>query len=165
MKYKNFILDIDGVLTDGKMIYSNKGKMLKTFGADDSDALKFLSEHLNISFITSDKRGFPISKKRISDMKFKVKLLHTKDRLTWIEKNFDLKKTIFMGDGIFDHIIMKKVGYAITVKNALQHVRKNANYITLCDGSDRAVAEASIHIAEKFLKIDFENIKELNFLN
>ena len=98
-------------------------------------------------------------------MKFKVKLLHTKDRLTWIEKNFDLKKTIFMGDGIFDHIIMKKVGYAITVKNALKHVRKNANYITLCDGSNRAVAEASIHIAEKFLKIDFENINELNFLN
>ncbi len=165
MKYKNFILDIDGVLTDGKMIYSNKGKILKTFGADDSDALKFLSKYLHISFITSDKRGFPISKKRISDMKFNVKLLNTKDRLTWIEKNFDLKQTIFMGDGIFDHIIMKKVGYAITVKNALQHVKKNANYITSCDGSDRAVAEASIHIVKKFFKINFEDITKLNFLN
>ena len=103
MKYKNFIFDIDGVLTDGKMIYSNKGKILKTFGADDSDALKFLRKYLHISFITSDKRGFSISKKRISDMKFNVKLLNTKDRLTWIEKNFDLKQTIFMGDGIFDH--------------------------------------------------------------
>ena len=69
-----------------------------------------------------------------------------------------------MGDGIFDHIIMKKVGYAITVKNALQHV-KNANYITSCDGSDRAVAEASIHIVKKFFKINFEDITKLNFLN
>ena len=98
-------------------------------------------------------------------MKFKVKLLSTKDRLDWIKKNFNLKTTVFMGDGIFDHIIMKKIGYSITVKNALNHVKKNANYVTTCEGSDRAVAEASIHLLKKFFKVNLENLKDFKFLN
>ena len=50
MKYKNFILDIDGVLTDGKMIYSNKGKILKTFGADDLRRFKIFEKIFTYKF-------------------------------------------------------------------------------------------------------------------
>ena len=71
-------------------------------------------------------------------MKFNVKLLNTKDRLTWIEKILTQTNN-FMGDGIFDHIIMKKVGYAIS-KNALQRIKKTQSLLS-CDGSDRTVAE------------------------
>ena len=38
---ENFILDLDGVLTDGKFYYSQDGKFLKAFGADDHDCLNF----------------------------------------------------------------------------------------------------------------------------
>ena len=74
MKYKrkriipiNFILDLDGVFTDGKFHYSEKGKILKVFGADDNDAIKILKKYLYIHVITADVRGLEISKKRIGD--------------------------------------------------------------------------------------------------
>ena len=37
----NFLLDVDGVLTDGTFYYNNKGKILKKFGAHDNDFFKF----------------------------------------------------------------------------------------------------------------------------
>ena len=54
----NFILDLDGVLTDGSFHYSIDGKVYKTFGPDDHDALKFLGKYLNIRVITADTLGF-----------------------------------------------------------------------------------------------------------
>ena len=42
MKPKIFVLDVDGVLTNGQFLYDQNGKSHKIFGADDSDALKLL---------------------------------------------------------------------------------------------------------------------------
>ena len=50
MKY-NFILDVDGVMTTGQFLYSEKGKIYKVFGAHDADGLKLLKSKLNIHFI------------------------------------------------------------------------------------------------------------------
>ena len=63
-KFKNLIIDIDGVMTDGKFYYSVDGKILKAFGADDHDALSILKKYMNIIFVTGDKKGFKISKKK-----------------------------------------------------------------------------------------------------
>tara|TARA_A100001015_G_C14945270_1_gene694369 strand:+ start:73 stop:609 length:537 start_codon:yes stop_codon:yes gene_type:complete len=150
---KNFILDVDGVMTDGKFYYSKEGKILKCFGADDNDALNILKPYLNIQFVSGDKKGFSITKKRISDdMKFPLELVSTIKRIDWIKKNFDTKSTIYMGDGIFDYLVMRDVGYSIATKNADENCKKYANFVTKRIGSDRAVAEACIHIANKFFK-------------
>ena len=58
-----FLCDVDGVLTDGKFYYSESGKIMKKFGADDNDALSLLDPYIKIQFISGDKRGFSISKK------------------------------------------------------------------------------------------------------
>ena len=62
---KYFICDVDGVMTNGQFFYSSKGKIMKIFGPHDSDGLKIIREFLKIIFVTADKRGFNISKKRI----------------------------------------------------------------------------------------------------
>ena len=73
-----FILDVDGVLTTGQFLYSVDGKVMKVFGADDNDGLSLLKAHLEIRFITGDKKGFPISKKRIvDDMGFQLEIVST----------------------------------------------------------------------------------------
>ncbi len=150
---KTFILDVDGVMTDGKFYYSNKGKIMKVFGADDNDALSLLSEYLEIQFLTGDKKGFPISKKRIKDdMGYKLSLVSTTKRLEWIKSKFDAKKVIYMGDGIFDHYVMQGVGYSIAPANADENARKFSNFITKRNGSERAVAEACLHIMKVFFK-------------
>lgn len=150
---RNFILDVDGVLTDGKTYYTLDGKFSKVFGPDDNDALCLLKDTLNIHFISGDKRGFGISKKRIvDDMKFPLDLVSTFDRVSWIEKNFGLKNTIYMGDGIFDSMVFDKVGYSIASANAFSETKKYADFITQTKGGEGAVAEACLHIMEKFFK-------------
>ncbi len=146
-----FILDVDGVMTDGKMYYTKNGKIMKIFGPDDHDALSLLAPHLFIQFVTGDHRGFEITHARIEkDMKKPLELVSTVKRIDWIRERWDPEKTIYMGDGIFDHYVFKKVGYAIATADADEYAKKTADFVTKRTGGQRAVAEASLHILEKF---------------
>lgn len=148
---KIFILDVDGVITSGQFIYSEAGKQMKIFGPDDNDALSLLKPYLGVRFITADEKGFSISHKRIKeDMKFELDLVSTIKRIDWIKDRYDPKDVIYMGDGIFDHYVMREVGYSIAPANSDKNAKSHANYVTDRSGGDRAVAEASIHILEKF---------------
>lgn len=148
-----FLLDVDGVMTTGQFIYSQKGKIFKIFGPHDSDGLKLLKNIINIEFLTADKRGFAISKKRISDdLGFKINLVDEKNRMEFIKKKYGLKNTIYMGDGIFDSYIFKKVKYAIAPKNARIEAKRNADFVTQSNSGEGAVLDASLHLMKKFLK-------------
>lgn len=150
-KPKVFIIDVDGVMTDGKLYYTIDGKIMKVFGPDDHDGLSILKPHIDIRFVTGDHRGFPISKKRIvTDMKMPLKLVSTINRIDWIKRKWDPKEVIYMGDGIFDHYVFKHVGYSIAPANAYSYAKQYAHHVTVRKGADRAVAEACFHILRKF---------------
>ena len=151
LKPKVFILDVDGVLTTGQFFYTNKGKEMKVFGPDDNDGLSLLTESLEIRFITGDKKGLEISKKRIvDDMGYKLDLVSTVKRTQWINENYPLNSVIYMGDGIFDHYVMKEVAYSIAPANADKNAKAYASFVTERAGGERAVAEACLHILERF---------------
>ena len=153
MTYKVFILDTDGVITTGQFFYTEEGKAMKVFGPDDNDALALLSPYLETRFVTGDEKGYPISKKRISDdMKFQLDLVSTIHRVEWIKQRYNLAEVIYMGDGIFDHYVMQKVGYSIAPANADKLTASQANYVTKRSGGDRAVAEACLHILKEFFE-------------
>jgi 3-deoxy-D-manno-octulosonate 8-phosphate phosphatase (KDO 8-P phosphatase) len=146
-----FILDVDGVMTTGHFLYSAEGKVMKIFGPDDNDGLSLLKTNLEIRFITGDKKGFPISKKRIvDDMKYELDVVSTIRRVDWIKERYPLESVIYMGDGIFDHYVMREVGYSIAPANADKLAKQHANFVTERSGGDRAVAEACLHIMERF---------------
>ena len=146
-----FILDVDGVMTTGQFLYTADGKVMKIFGPDDNDGLSLLKPYMEIRFVTGDKKGFSISKKRIEDdMGFPLDLVSTIRRIDWIKKQYDPKAVIYFGDGIFDHYVMKEVGYSIAPANSDRTAKAHANYVTERSGGDRAVAEACLHIMEKF---------------
>jgi 3-deoxy-D-manno-octulosonate 8-phosphate phosphatase (KDO 8-P phosphatase) len=150
---KHLILDVDGVMTTGQFFYTADGKAMKVFGADDNDALSLLKPHMDIRFVTGDKKGFSISKKRIEDdMGFPLELVSTIRRIDWIKNQYDPQSVIYIGDGIFDHYVMREVGYSIAPANADTLAKQHANYVTARSGGDRAVAEACLHILEKFFK-------------
>ena len=150
-----FILDVDGVMTNGQFHYSSDGKIMKVFGPDDADALKILNKNIEIRFLTADIRGYKITEKRIvEDMKYKLDLVSSLDRLDWISKNYNLKKVIYMGDGFFDSIIMNKVGYSIAPNNSDKNTIKSASYVTERNGGERAVSEACMHIMDKFFELN-----------
>ena len=124
---------------------------MKLFGPDDNDGLSLLSSSVSIQFVTGDRKGFSISKKRIvDDMNYPLELVSTIRRIDWIRQRFNPEDVIYMGDGIFDHYVMKEVGYSIAPANADANAKKYANYVTERSGGDRAVAEACLHILAKF---------------
>ena len=146
-------MDTDGVITTGQFFYTAEGKAMKVFGPDDNDALSLLKPYLETRFVTGDKKGYPISKKRISDdMKFQLDLVSTIHRVEWIKERYNLAEVIYMGDGIFDHYVMQRVGYSIAPANADKLTASQANYVTKRSGGDRAVAEACLHILEEFFE-------------
>lgn len=152
-KPKIFLLDVDGVMTTGEFFYSEEGKLLKIFGPDDHDALTLLKPYIDIRFVTGDKKGFKISQKRIvEDMKFRLDLVSTVKRIDWIKENYNCKDVVYMGDGIFDHYVMKEVRYSIAPYNADLITKKKADYVTKRSGGDRSVAEACLHLLDKFFE-------------
>jgi len=164
---KHFIMDVDGVLTTGHFLYSEIGKQFKVFGPDDHDALVLLSPLITIHFITADKKGFRISKRRIvEDMSFPLDLVSSTERLSWVQERFDLSEVVFMGDGIFDSRLLSSVGYSIAPANADQSAKFAAMYTTTRSGGDRAVAEACLHLIETFFKDskEYEYIMSLKAL-
>ena len=147
------ILDVDGVLTTGQFLYSLRGKEFKVFGPDDNDGLSLLKDRLEVRFVTGDRKGLPISRKRIvEDMGYPLDLVSTVRRLEWIAERYPLERVIYMGDGIFDHYVMRRVGYAIAPGNADPLARAAAHFVTQRHGGDRAVAEACLHILERFFE-------------
>lgn len=148
---KVFVLDVDGVMTDGKFHYTSDGKVMKVFGSDDHDVLSMLKPLLQIHFVTGDHRGFDISKARIvEDMMMPLDLVSTIKRIDWIKEKWDPAEVIYMGDGIFDHYVFKEVGYSIAPVNGDVYTKSRADFVTKQSGGDRAVAEAGLHILEKF---------------
>jgi len=148
---KVFICDVDGVMTDGGFYYTTEGKIMKKFGGDDHDGLSLLKPHIDIRFVTGDKRGLDISKARIvTDMKMPLDLVSTIERLAWISQSYNSADVIYMGDGIFDHYVMRGVGYSIAPANGHPFARAAADFVTTASGAHGAVAEAALHILEKF---------------
>ena len=148
---KNFILDVDGVMTDGSFIYSEKGKIYKKFGAHDHDGIKMLKNFVNIMFVTADSSGFAISRKRIEyDMKQKLMLLKETDRLAFLDKYYELEKCIYMGDGYHDAAILKRCLFGIAPASARIEAKKAADYVTPSRGGDGAVLDACLKIKELF---------------
>lgn len=147
----HFILDVDGVLTDGTFYYSVDGKIMKRFGADDHDALKLLIGKLDIHIISSDHRGFEITKKRVcDDMHLPLDFVESNNRMQWIRKYYDPNYVIYMGDGIFDPHVFRDVLYGIAPSNALLQTQRHADFVTQKKGGEGAVAEACLHILDIF---------------
>jgi len=150
---KYFIIDVDGVFTDGKFYYTSEGKVMKKFGPEDNDALSLLKDKLQIHAISGDKNGFEITKRRIvEDMHLPLDMVSTFKRIEWIREHFDPKETIYMGDGIFDPLVFKDVGYSIAPANAFYKTKGLADFVTNAKGGEGAVAEACLHILEEFFE-------------
>ena len=150
-----FILDVDGVMTTGQFIYSELGKLYKIFGAHESDGLKLINKSVNIKFITADKRGYSITRKRIvEDMGYELKLVSECDRFEYLQKKYNMENLIYMGDGYFDANILKKCMFGIAPKNARKEAKDCADFITESKSGEGAVLDACIEIKKRY--IDYE---------
>ena len=143
---KILITDVDGILTDGKIYYSSKGKILKKFGPHDSDGIKFFKRFgVKVAAVTADKRGFDISKRRMDDMD--IPLFHVPEsrRVEGVLKIADGCPFAFIGDGYHDIKVFDSAEISYTTLNALEIVRNAADVVLQAHGSCGALMLAFEH--------------------
>ncbi len=144
-RVKILVLDIDGVMTDGRIIYSIYGDELKFFDVQDGLGITLLNKAGIKSVIITAKKS-RIVKLRARDMKvarayqgFPNKLIPLEDIL----KRFKVKaeELCFIGDDLIDIPVLKRVGFAVAVPNAMDEVKNHAHYVTSKAGGRGAVRE------------------------
>lgn len=139
-----FIFDVDGVLTDGKFSYTENGKYSKDFGSHDADALKLLSKFSQIVFITADNRGLGITKRRLQDMGFSVKIVEPANRVDMIKKLQTDYYIVYVADSFTDCQALKAANLSFTPRNANFLAKKSSNYVLKSEGGSGAVAEVCL---------------------
>jgi len=151
MIINKLVLDVDGVLNTGHILYSSQGKMYKVFGPHDKDGFKIIKKYLNdITFITADVTGWDITYARIvNDWKYdpsQLILVTEEDRMRWFEKNCDFETTAYIADGYNDAPILDRVKVGIAPKSARIEARSAAIYVTPSKAGQGAVLDACLYL-------------------
>lgn len=144
-KIKLLILDIDGVLTDGRVIYANHGDELKCFDVHDGFGIKLiLKSEIKVVIITAKKSR--LNQRRAKDLGVNKIYQGAHDKLRVYEKvlkkyRMESPQACFVADDWMDIPVLKRVGLAVAVANALPEVKSAAHYVTKKAGGRGAVRE------------------------
>ena len=153
MDIKLLALDVDGVLTDGTILYTSNGEDIKAFHAHDGLGLKLLNK-LGVEIaVISGRQSAPLTK-RLDDLGIYHRRLNCKDKAAALEDICDelgitLKGVAFMGDDLVDLAAMQASAYAIAPANAVLEVQAAADWVSDVCGGQGAVRDVCEHLAEK----------------
>jgi YrbI family 3-deoxy-D-manno-octulosonate 8-phosphate phosphatase len=140
------IADVDGVLTDGGIIYDNQGIEIKRFHSRDGFGIK-LWRRAGFHFGLLTARTSHIVKIRAAELGINVLRQGFEDKLPAARNVFaELRLTpgqvAYIGDDLPDLAVMRHVGLPIAVADAVEEVRAGAAYVTSIRGGHGAVREA-----------------------
>jgi len=144
-KVKLLIMDVDGVLTDGKIIFDDKGGELKFFDVQDGLAVVILKRvGIKTAIITA--KGSKVVERRSADMQVDKLYQDAESKTAALqsllqELNLKPEDACFIADELIDLPALKQVGLAVAVRNAAPEVKKYAQYITKRKGGNGAVRE------------------------
>ncbi len=146
------IMDVDGVLTDGKIILDANGVESKAFYVQDGSAITYL-HRVGIKTAIISGRDSKVVELRANELSIEDVYLgiHKKlDAYDEILKKHKIKdnEICYIGDDLIDLPILSKVGFSVAVPNAPLEVKERVSYITDAPGGYGAVRE----VTEKILK-------------
>ncbi|MFQ5952965.1 MAG: KdsC family phosphatase [Candidatus Omnitrophota bacterium] len=144
-KIKLLILDVDGVLTDGRIIYGDHGDELKNFDVNDGLGVIFV-KRAGIKCVILTAKASEVVTKRAKVLKID-KVYHNFhykiEALKKILKKFNVEneEICFIGDDIIDIPVLKRVGLAVCPPNAMDEVKPFVHFVTEKVGGRGAVRE------------------------
>jgi 3-deoxy-D-manno-octulosonate 8-phosphate phosphatase (KDO 8-P phosphatase) len=144
-KIKLLIMDADGVLTDGRIVYDNYGDELKFFDVQDGFGLALLAiARIKTAIVTAKKSR--VVKRRAKEAHVTHLFTNVTDKgaiYYQLLKKYALghENVCCIGDDILDAQMMKKAGLAVAVPNAVDEIKQMAHYITQRPGGRGAVRE------------------------
>ena len=140
-----FLLDVDGVLTDGSIIYNDEGSETKIFNARDGFGLKLvMSAGIEVGLVTG--RSSKALRHRCDNLGVGHLFDGVGDKAKMLEKivaqtGIGPEHAAFVGDDLPDLPLMKRVGLSIAVADAHEIVRQKADWTTQAPGGHGAVRE------------------------
>jgi len=144
-KIEVLLMDLDGCLTTGHIIYSSDGKDTKIFHTHDGFGIT-RGRELGLKFAVISGMGSAVNKMRVERLKIHHLYENIEDKLIpfeEIKKIYNLKNENFayIGDDEFDIPLLKKVGFSCAPKSAIEEVKNHVNYVCKKNGGEGAVRE------------------------
>ena len=146
------LLDVDGVLTDGSIIYNEHGEETKIFNARDGLGIRLLQKAgIDVGIITG--RASQALLHRCRNLGIKLVFDNVRDKSAVLEKilkqlKISVQEIAFVGDDLIDLPVMRRIGLPIAVADAHELVRETALWTTAARGGHGAVRE----VCEALLK-------------
>ena len=142
---KLVILDVDGVMTDGKLYFTAQGQNMKAFNTKDGHGIRLLL-HYGIDVAVISGRESAAARCRLEDLGVKeIHLGHPDKKEVFAKLMSDrgchTDHVAYMGDDLPDLSIMVQVGLACAVADAHAEVKHRAHWVSDCDGGHGAVRE------------------------
>ncbi len=139
------VLDVDGVLTSGDLLYGARGETLKAFNAKDGLGL-VLARTVGLKRAVLTGRRSDIVARRTGELHFDIVKMGRFDKAEALreilaESGSRAAQTLYMGDDLIDLAAMAQVGLAVTVPEAPAVVREACGYVTTAAGGRGAVRE------------------------
>ncbi|MDF1698282.1 MAG: HAD hydrolase family protein [Saprospiraceae bacterium] len=152
-KIKNFIFDVDGVLTDCGLLITEKGEFLRRMNVRDGAAIKIaLKQGFRVAIITKgnsigvkDRLLFLGADPVFDNVSDKSKALKSLEE----DHNFDLAQSCYMGDDLADLIVFDKVLLATCPNDAIPEVIQKAEFVSSKKGGHACVRD----LIERVLKV------------
>jgi 3-deoxy-D-manno-octulosonate 8-phosphate phosphatase (KDO 8-P phosphatase) len=151
-KIRLIIFDVDGVLTDGKLYFTNEGQEFKNFHAQDGLGMVDLkSTGIEIGIIT--KRITPIVEHRMKELNI-THVYQTKEdkrkpyKILINQLALTEDQVAYVGDDLSDLPLIRSSGIGVAVNNALPLVKQYADYVTEKNGGEGAAREICDKILE-----------------
>ena len=144
-KIKLLLLDVDGVMTDNRLIYGDDGQEYKAFYTRDGHGMVMLQKSgIDIGIITG--RKSQLVENRMRDLKVKHLYQGVPDKLpTFLELveklSLRMSEVAYVGDDILDLPILKRVGLSVTPADGDQEVKARVDYISQFKGGQGCVRE------------------------
>ncbi|OUV98989.1 MAG: hypothetical protein CBD16_09165 [Betaproteobacteria bacterium TMED156] len=144
-RLKWMFFDVDGILTDGSLYFSNSGEELKKFNVLDGHGIKELRKFgIGVGLISN--RDHLATRKRAKELGIKTLMLNVSNKVlafeNWAEENnVDPYSCGHMGDDLPDLELFKRVGFSASVPNACEQTKDAADWISFKQGGQGAVRE------------------------
>lgn len=158
LEIKLVVVDVDGVLTDGRLWYGNSGEELKAFHIQDGLGIKLLLRAgVEVGIITG--RRSALVARRAKELGIRHVVQGREDKLVALETmraelGIELQHIAYVGDDLPDLSAIRAVGLGIAVANAMPAVAQHADYKTTRNGGDGAVREVCDLILQAQQKLD-----------
>ncbi len=151
-RVKLFIMDVDGVLTDGRLYYAEDGVELKAFHIQDGLGIKLLQRSgIEVGIITG--RTSKLLARRAAELGIETVVQGREDKLAALDelagqRSWDLEAIAYIGDDLPDLAAIRQVGLGMTVANGSNIVAEHALWRSLRPGGQGAVREAAEFILD-----------------